>query len=78
MPIKYTLGDTLRELEMSNNKLAVESKIRPATIGDITSGLSKSLSIRTITAILDELNRVGNRDYGIEDIIKYEKNATID
>lgn len=77
MPVKYTLGETIAEIkDMTNNKLAVETKIRPATIGDIVNGRSKSISIKTITAILDFLNRVGDREYGIEDIVKYKKDAT--
>ena len=71
--IKFTLGDTLKELKITNNKLAVESKIRPGTIKDLVDGRSKSINFATIIAIVTALNRISNeknldKHYGIDDV----------
>ena len=71
--IKFTLGDTLKELKITNNKLAVESKIRPGTIKDLVDGRSKSINFATIIAIVTALNRISNEKnldklYGIDDV----------
>lgn len=76
MEIKFKLGETLKELEISNNKLAVEAKIRPGTIGDLVSGKSKSINFDTLVTIINTLNRIsfekGNiKKYGITDVIEY-------
>lgn len=75
--IKFTLGDTLKELKITNNKLAVESKIRPGTIKDLVDGRSKSINFATIIAIVTALNRISNeknfdKHCGIDDIFTIE------
>lgn len=75
--IKFTLGDTLKELEVTNNKLAVESKIRPGTIKDLVDGRSKSINFATILAIVTALNQISkgkgyDKSYGIDDIFTIE------
>ncbi|MCF2716266.1 hypothetical protein [Paenibacillus sp. 203] len=40
----FKLGDILEELDISRNKLAVEAKIRPATVIDMVNGKTKDLN----------------------------------
>lgn len=74
MSIEFTLAETLDRLKITRNKLAVESKIRPATIADLVHGHTKRIELVTLTSLLDTLN-VLVKDKGInvtiEDIIKY-------
>ncbi|RFB34018.1 helix-turn-helix domain-containing protein [Brevibacillus sp. VP] len=74
--IKFTLEKTLERLNITRNRLAVEAKIRPNTISDLTIGKTKRLEFATLISILDELNRVakerGERAVTIEDIIAYD------
>ncbi|MDA1476283.1 helix-turn-helix domain-containing protein [Bacillus changyiensis] len=53
---KFNMNDILDELGITNNKLAVEAKVRPATIGDLCEGKTKRLELDTIEKILDVLN----------------------
>lgn len=77
--IKYKLGVTLDELNnkrITRNKLAVESKTRPATILDLAAGESKTIKLETLVSILDALNEIAkdegiDRVFGINDIIEY-------
>lgn len=76
--IKFTLGDTLKELKITNNKLAVESKVRPGTIKDLVDGRSKSINFATIIAIVTALNRISNeknidKHCGIDDIFTIDE-----
>lgn len=74
--IKFTLTETLDRLGITRNKLAVESKIRPATIADLVHGQTKRIELGTLVSLLDTLNLLVE-DKGInvtiEDIIKYEQ-----
>lgn len=74
--IKYKLAETLDELKTSRNKVAVESKTRPATILDLAGGESKTIKLETLVSILDALNQIAkdegvDRVFGINDIIEY-------
>lgn len=71
MPIVFTLKKTLNELGITKNKLAVESKIRPATIADIVNGKSKRIELDTLLNILDTLNQFA-KEKGIDQEIKVE------
>jgi len=80
--IKSTLQQTLDELEITRNKLSVESKVRAATLQSIVDEKASSIRFDTLIALLDTINEIAqqkglNKRYGIEDIIKYEiqKNA---
>lgn len=71
------LGKTLEELEITKNALAVEAKVRPATVGDLVSGNARSIQFDTLTAILNALNRKSFekgkvKRYGILDVIDFE------
>ncbi|MCP3808034.1 helix-turn-helix transcriptional regulator [Paenibacillus sp. Lou8.1] len=72
----FKLGDILEELDISRNKLAVEAKIRPATVIDMVNGKTKRLELETLVHILDALNRIAyqrrfSRTITLADIIEY-------
>ncbi|CUB59390.1 helix-turn-helix domain-containing protein [Bacillus sp. FSL K6-0067] len=76
----FTLGQTLHEIGVTKNKLAVEAKIRHNTISDLVNGNASSIRIDTLQAILDTLNKLAadqglQKVYGIKDVIKHEKDA---
>ncbi|WP_179030893.1 helix-turn-helix domain-containing protein [Paenibacillus kribbensis] len=72
----FKLGDILEELDISRNKLAVEAKIRPATVIDMVNGKTKRLELETLVHILDALNRFARqrrftRTITLADIVEY-------
>ncbi|MEK4039700.1 XRE family transcriptional regulator [Paenibacillus sp. FSL F4-0122] len=74
--IKFKLGATLDVLGTTRNKIAVESKTRPATILDLASGDTRTIKLDTLANILDALNELAKekgieRTIGIDDIIEY-------
>ncbi|MGE6615810.1 MULTISPECIES: helix-turn-helix domain-containing protein [Bacillus cereus group] len=76
----FTLGETLIELGITKNKLAVEAKIRPTTISNLVSGEVGLIRFDTLQAILDALNELAvekgiNKTYRIEDIVQYIKKS---
>lgn len=76
--IHFTLGKTLNEMNISRYKLASESKVRPNTIKDMVSNQSKSVTLTTLTAILEALNKIADeqgidRFFDIEDVFIYKK-----
>ncbi|MCY8099437.1 helix-turn-helix transcriptional regulator [Bacillus swezeyi] len=73
MGFKFNLNDILDELGITKNKLAVEAKVRPATIGDLCDGKTKRLELETIEKILNVLNDFSEaKSYTIDDIILYK------
>ncbi|MBU8759292.1 helix-turn-helix transcriptional regulator [Bacillus licheniformis] len=73
MGFRFNLNNILDELEITKNKLAVEAKVRPATIGDLCDGKTKRLELETIEKILNILNEFSHgKSYTIDDIILYE------
>ncbi|NWQ40375.1 helix-turn-helix domain-containing protein [Bacillus sp. EB106-08-02-XG196] len=77
MTLEFKLGDVLEELEISMNALAVEGKIRPATVSSYVKGDVSRIEVDTLISILDTINRLAiekrlKHRYGIEDIISYE------
>lgn len=75
MTIKFTFNETLENNPTLNrNKIAVEGKIRPATLHDLAKGKAHSITFDVLTNILDTMNNLDNsRDYDINDIFIYEK-----
>lgn len=68
--VKITLDETINKYEgVSRNAVAVEGKIRPATIGELCNGKSKSISFDTLQRIIDALNTLTGERHTIEDII---------
>lgn len=76
MKIKITLNETLEgNNKLTRNAIAVQAKIRPATLHDIVKGKSKSITFATLEAILDAMNELDDtRSYDICDIFVYEPN----
>lgn len=71
------LPETLEELGMTRNALAVEAKVRPASINDIHSGKTRSINFETMADILDALNRTAfeqgkSKQHTVEDVFIYD------
>jgi transcriptional regulator with XRE-family HTH domain len=56
MSLEFKLGDILKEMKLSKNRLAVEGKIRPATVAKYEKGEMGRIEIDTLVSILDTLN----------------------
>ncbi|MGM1022472.1 MAG: XRE family transcriptional regulator [Bacillota bacterium] len=74
--INFRLSETLEEIGATRNKIAVESKTRPATILDLASGDTKTIKLDTLVNILNAINEFAHshgveKTFGIEDIIQY-------
>ncbi|KJD45512.1 MAG: helix-turn-helix domain-containing protein [Bacillota bacterium] len=72
----FKLGDILEELDITRNRLAVEAKIRPATVIDMVNGKTKRLELETLVHILDALNKFARqrrftRTITLADIVEY-------
>ncbi len=74
MKIKITLNETLEgNRKLTRNAIAVQAKIRPATLHDIVKGNSKSITFATLGAILDAMNELDDtRSYDICDVFVYD------
>lgn len=78
--IKFNLNKVLDEIGATRNRVAVESKTRPATILDLASGDTRTIKLETMVEILNAINRIARekgstRQYGIEALIEYIPNA---
>ncbi|GAB4072682.1 helix-turn-helix transcriptional regulator [Barrientosiimonas marina] len=74
--IKCTLSNTLSELHITKNKLAVESKVRPNTITDIANNKAQAVNFDTLVKILAALEIIANdnninRDFNVTDVFIY-------
>ncbi|WP_431085660.1 XRE family transcriptional regulator [Paenibacillus sp. 8b26] len=74
--IYFKLSETLEMIGATRNKVAVESKTRPATILDLASGDTKTIKLETLVNILNAINEIAHshgleKTFGIEDIIQY-------
>ncbi|MBH0156010.1 XRE family transcriptional regulator [Fictibacillus sp. 5RED26] len=68
-----TLEDSLKHLDVTRNALAVEAKVRPATINELVSGNAKQISFKTLKEILVTLNRIAEekgsqKRFNVEDV----------
>jgi DNA-binding Xre family transcriptional regulator len=70
--IKFYLDEILRELKISQTKFAKQANIRPNTINNIYNNKTKRFEIETLDKILTTLNSIGNRNYDVGDLIKFE------
>lgn len=73
---EFVLESTLNELGISRNYLAVEGKIRPATLHEMVHGKAVRLDLETLRKILVTLNRIAKekgleRQYDIAAIIRF-------
>ncbi|MBK5500921.1 MULTISPECIES: XRE family transcriptional regulator [Peribacillus] len=79
MAIQFGLNEILGEIKETRNKIAVEAKVRPATIYDMAEGKTKRIELSTIESILDVINELArnveglNKTYTIDDLFKYSK-----
>lgn len=81
MPIKHNLAKVLEELDTTRNKIAVESKTRPATLLDMNEGKTKRLELETVERILNVINDIAaekgiDKVYTLNDLFTYEKDAS--
>ena len=77
MALYFKLGSVLDELGITKNALAVEAKVRPATITTYANGDVSRIEIDTLINMLDAMNRMAaerglKKKYGIQDIVTYE------
>lgn len=75
---EFTLKETLDRLEITPNQLAVEAKIRPASIYDMYKNKSTRIHLTTLARVIDALNSILvekgiKEEIVIEDIITYKK-----
>jgi predicted transcriptional regulator len=76
MSFNFKLEQILEELGQTKNSIAVESKVRPATIHDLVEGNTKRIELPTIQKVLDTLNSIAkekkiNKTYTLDDIVEY-------
>lgn len=71
--VKVTLDETIEAAEeLTRNKIAVEGKIRPATLSELCNGKSKSITFATLSKIAGAMTEITGKEYTIEDVIKIE------
>lgn len=66
--IYFNLKNILNKENLSQNKFAKDSGVRPNTINDIVNNYSQRLEIKTLNKIVQELTKYG---YTISDFILY-------
>ncbi|MBT2682636.1 helix-turn-helix transcriptional regulator [Bacillus sp. ISL-37] len=72
-----SLERSMGELKLTRNALAVEAKVRPATINDLVNGNAKQINFETLKAVIDALNRMAFekgivKRHTVEDVFTYE------
>lgn len=71
--VKITLNNTINKYEgLTRNAVAVEARVRPATVNDLCSGVSKAVKFDTLKRIVDALNTLTGERHTIEDVIIIE------
>lgn len=60
--IKFTLGETIAELGITKNKVAVEAKVRPNTISDMVNNKSSQINFETLVSILHALESLAKKE----------------
>jgi len=73
--IKFSLNKVLQELNISQNKFAKQTNIRPNTINDICNNRTKRIEVSTLNRIMLLLNQISNNSYEVGDIIKFENES---
>lgn len=64
-----TLDETLKRLGLSRYEVALEGRVRPATIHDLANGNSKSIKFETAAKIVEGIERISGERINIEDIV---------
>lgn len=73
--VKITLNETIEKYEgLTRNAIAVEAKVRPATINDLCKGESKAIKFDTLKRIIEALNELTGKKHRIDDVITVEYN----
>lgn len=75
MTVRITLKETLESTggKLTRNAIAVQAKVRPATLHDMVNDKTKSISYETLNAIITAMNELDDtRSYDISDVIVYE------
>lgn len=75
MKIICTLGKTLERLEITKNRLSVESKVRANTIHSLAKNEAKAINFETMENIANALDQIAkskgiNEKIGITDILE--------
>lgn len=68
--IKFQLDTILKANDISQNKFAKETGIRPNTINNIVNNKTKRIEVKTIDKIVKQINKWG---YTVSDLITYEE-----
>ncbi len=74
--IVWKLDEVLDELDISPNKLSVESKVRPNTIYNMVYKKAVRFNFDTVTKILIALNQIAEeeglqRKFNVQDVLEY-------
>lgn len=67
--VKINLNDTLNRLNLSPNQVAVQARIRPASVSDMASGKAKSVMLKNVKAIATAIYDLTGERIAITDII---------
>lgn len=74
--LQIILGETLDSFDITMNKLATESDLRPNTVHDFARGNSKRIDLVTLDKMLIGLNKIAsnrqvNKMFDLTDVIKF-------
>jgi predicted transcriptional regulator len=80
MAYTFLLEKVLEEIDQTRNAVAVEAKVRPATLQDLYYGNTKRIELESFERILNTINKFAaekgiEKTYTIDDIIKYNFGA---
>lgn len=73
--VKLVFAETLENSggKLNRNNIAVEARLRPASMSDIANNKVASLRLDTLERMLDAMNALDDsKEYDISDIIRYE------
>lgn len=76
MPLKFTLDKTIERENITKYRLSKESGVRANTIASLCNGDARSLSVETLDAIIDALNRLSESTHGLDSVVEYVKQET--
>lgn len=73
--VKITLKETINKYDgLKRNAVAVQARVRPATINELCSNDSKAIRFDTLQRIVDALNTLTGDRHTIDDVITIEYN----
>lgn len=71
--IRFTLHETLEELNISMTRAGMEARLRPGAVIDMVKGNTRRLPLDTVVQLLDTLNELSDRPLDLSDILVYEE-----